>query len=248
MMDGAPAGRAATGAGWRAPPAGDCRRQACISSAGCPSCAILPSSIRTIRSAMVASASNFCSTMRTVVPASASRRRSAAIASVASVSSSAVGSSRIRISVPRARVAAMATRCFWPPERVCGALSARSAIPVDSITWRSLCSISALGMPRFSSPDATSSSTVEKMSWASASSKTTPTCLPISAILRYSRTLFPRIVIVPSSRPPYSWWRIPDAARQKVVFPAPVGPVTKTISPFRRSRSIPSRAGESEPG
>ncbi len=78
----------------------------------------------------------------------------------------------------------MATRCFCPPERVWGALSARSAIPVASITSRSLRCISIFAIPRFSSPDATSSSTVVKMSWASASSKTTPTRLPISAMPR----------------------------------------------------------------
>ena len=54
---------------------------------------------------------------------------------------------------------AMATRCFWPPDNRCGPCSAYSVILTAANASSTRLRISALGTPKFSGPNATSSST-----------------------------------------------------------------------------------------
>ena len=75
-------------------------------------------------------------------------------------SSCAVGSSSTRTSVPIAMMLAIATRCCSPPESANGSRSARCVMASRSRTPSIRGSISATGIPRFSSPKASSSRTV----------------------------------------------------------------------------------------
>ena len=79
----------------------------------------------------------------------------------------AVASSNTMISGCMAKTPAMATRCFCPPESMCGALSAYSSMPTVLSAASTRRRISALGTPRFSSPKATSSSTMVATIWLS---------------------------------------------------------------------------------
>ena len=65
------------------------------------------------------------------------------------------------ISGRNATTPAMATRCFCPPESLAGSRVANSSIRTCSRAFLTLITISSRGIPWFSRPNATSSSTVE---------------------------------------------------------------------------------------
>ena len=90
-------------------------------------------------------------------------------------SSILVASSKIIISGRRATTPAMATRCFCPPESLAGSRLAKSIIRTFSSASCTRITISSLGIPWFSRPKATSSSTVDPTNWLSGFWKTIPT-------------------------------------------------------------------------
>ena len=111
-------------------------------------------------------------------------------------------------------------------------------------------SISARGMPRFSSPKASSSRTVcfEADSWFAGVANTMPTrpssasaAAPAVAHARRSRS-------GPSSLARTTRGMKPAAASASVDLPAPVRPATPTRSPAATSSETPSRLGTFLPG
>ncbi len=80
-------------------------------------------------------------------------------------------------------MAAMATFCFWPPERVAISRSRRSAMPTVSSASCSRASIWSWGTPKFSRPKSISSSTTEATIWVSMSCRTLPTICEMSVRL-----------------------------------------------------------------
>ena len=69
----------------------------------------------------------------------------------------------------------MATRCFCPPESMCGALAAYSCMPTARSAASTRSRISCGFTPRFSRPKATSSSTIVATIWLSGFWKIMPT-------------------------------------------------------------------------
>ena len=139
-------------------------------SCGLPSSATSPSSSTITRSQYSARSATICSTTTTVTPVArcAFRRTSKTDRELAG-SSAAVGSSRTRTRGASARIAAMATFCFCPPERVAISRWRRSAMPTASSAADSLPSIRSRGTPKFSRPNSNSSSTTDATICASMS-------------------------------------------------------------------------------
>ena len=95
-------------------------------------------------------------------------------------SSMAVGSSSTTQRGIMAITPAMATRCFCPPDRRCGACARYSYMPTALSASSTRLRISAGGTPMFSSANATSSSTTVATSWLSGFWNTMDTVLRTS--------------------------------------------------------------------
>ena len=152
-------------------------------------------------------------------------------------SSMAVGSSRMMHSGFIARMPATATRCFCPPDRWFGESFRCSYMPTafkDSSTRRF---ISPVSTPRFSGPNATSSSTIVAMIWLSGFWNTIPADFRISQICSSSRVSIPHTITVPSvgARSAFS-------CLAKVDLPEPLWPRTAINCPFSTSMLTPSMA------
>ncbi len=93
-----------------------------------------------------------------------------------------VGSSITMTLGRMARMDEMVSLCFWPPESSWVALSLRLRIPVILMAHSISSTILSLGTPRFSSPNATSFSTVRANIWLSGFWKIRPTCLASSMV------------------------------------------------------------------
>src|SRR5215211_3074027 len=202
---------------------------------GLTSATSLPELSTSTRSAS-SSSSRWWVTWRTVLvprsPSSLPRisRRPAA-------SSIEVGSSRSRTSGSSARSPARATRCFSPPERVWGSRRSYPSRPTAWIASPTRSRISSRSTPRFSSPNATSSSTNGATSPFSGFWKSMPTLFRTSkgAVAGSS---------CPTRTEPESALRRPT----RVDLPPPLGPTTPTYSPVCNSKVTSASAALSEPG
>src|SRR5919108_576043 len=140
----------------------------------------------------------------------------------------------------------MAQACCWPPERLCGlffSIPTRREKCNPSLT-RSL--ISAEDKQKFSGPKASSSSTVELKSWFDGLSKHNPVIAERTGT-SYRLTSRSATLISPFRSPRKKCGINPLVVLQRVVFPAPLGPVIMMTSPGLMSRSIPSIAYPVEP-
>ena len=94
-----------------------------------------------------------------------------------------MGSSSTSARGRSARMAAIATFCFWPPESVEISRCLRAAAPTVERASSTRPGISSCGTPKFSSPKSISSSTTEDTICASMSCRTLPTTREMSVRL-----------------------------------------------------------------
>ncbi len=106
--------------------------------------------------------------------------------------------------------------------------------------------ISSRGRQRFSGPKASSCLIWGRKSCVSGSWKTMPARVAIWGRLR-ERVFSPRRKTSPSIWAWTLWGIIPLKARQRVLFPQPLGPATPSISPCRRLK-LRWRYSHSPPG
>ncbi len=102
--------------------------------------------------------------------------------------------------------------------------------------------ISAGGVPRFSSPKATSFATIVITTWSSGSWKTVA-AVPARSDGRTARVSRPATTTQPEKRPPWKCGTSPASARSRVDLPEPDGPKSATTSPGSSSSETPCSAG-----
>ena len=142
-------------------------------------------------------------------------------------SSIAVGSSNTIQSGSMAIIPAIAIRCFCPPESLYGACVRYSYISTAFSARSTRSRISAGGTPKFSGPNATSSSTMLATNWLSGFCSTKPTRRRISNFKSSSSVSMP------------STYTLPPLGRSialkcfaMVDLPEPLCPSSATNSPF----------------
>ena len=133
-----------------------------------------------MRSQYSESSATFCSMTTTVTPSSRTFRSVSKTRVEDAGSSAAVGSSSTSTRGRMARMAAMATFCFCPPESVAISRSRRLEMPTVSSVWTTRSSIWSWGTPKFSRPKSISSSTTEATICVSMSCRTLPTTCEMS--------------------------------------------------------------------
>ncbi len=111
-------------------------------------------------------------------------------------SSAAVGSSSTSTRGSIAKIAAMATFCFWPPLSVAISRSRRSVMPTVAKALAMRPSIWSCGTPKFSRPKSISSSTTEATICASMSCSTLPTT-PEMSVRLMSQVSWPATSVAP---------------------------------------------------
>ncbi len=139
-------------------------------------------------------------------------------------SRSDVGSSRTITRGFMARMPAMETRRFWPPERYAGILSLTSSAPTLFSAASAAQRASSALMPMLTGPNITSSITVGANSWSSGFWNTRPTYRQMS-----------RLIAASSSRPiTYTFPDVgsssPFKCSSSVDLPEPLAPQMATIS------------------
>ena len=148
-------------------------------------------------------------------------------------SSMAVGSSKTIQSGRMAIMPAMATRCFCPPESWLGACCRYSYISTAFRASSTRSRISCGGMPRFSGPNATSSSTIVATIWLSGFWNTMPTWLRRVKRCDSSFVSMPSTVIVPADGS-----RMAFMCFANVDLPEPLCPSKATKSPLSIEREM----------
>ena len=212
-------------------------------SSGVPSAATAPSTTIAIRSIRTASSGD-CVMKTTLSRYSSTIDRSRPrMSSRSPGSSDEVGSSQMRYRGRIETTEAIATRCFSPPDSLWGGYWRYFSRWNRSSAHETRRWISLDGRPRFSSPKATSRSTVVETSWLSGFWKIIPvrwwTCHVFdgSAVFR------------PSTRTRPDWGTInPFKQRARVLFPEPLGPITATLSDSPISNDRPRSVGTAFPG
>ena len=200
-------------------------------SCGVPSKATRPFSITTTRAQYSLSSATFCSMTTIVMPMrSLTWRRMSKTWRELAGSSAAVGSSSTSTRGSSARIAAMATFCFWPPERVAISRSRRSEMPTEARAPARRSSILSCGTPKFSRPKSISSSTTDATICASMSCSTLPTRREMSVSVT-SQVSWPSTSVAPKSWPEKWCGMAPLITAASVDLPAPEGPMTPTNSP-----------------
>ena len=181
-------------------------------------------------------------------PRAARMASSVATSAVApSLSRLAVGSSRTSSPGRGARAPASARRCCWPPDRRRVRSRSVPARPTSASAWGTRACIASRSQPRFSRPNATSSSTRSITSCVDGSWSTRPTLAatptgPRARASSSSRCSVPSTVAG-------IWPGIsPAIASASVLLPDPDGPTMRRTDPGSRSRSTPANAGPSAPG
>ncbi len=209
---------------------------------------IRPSSISTIRSAHGTTSSTRCSMTITPVPCSRASPRSVPSTSCAPTGSrSDSGSSSTSTRGRIASVAAMAVRCFWPPDSV-STVAVRSAVSwVTASAQLTLAAISCCGSARFSGPNATSDCTVMLISCRFGFWNTSPTCWAASCGASPDSAWPPKRT-APRSSPCTRAGISPASARASVDLPQPDAPVIRTSSPGPTARSTCRSAALAAPG
>src|SRR5688572_31077085 len=203
---------------------------------GEPSSAMRPSDSTMIRSAIAASDMKWV-TCTIVVPLPRRRSTTARTSCRPSGSSMAVDSSRTMHRGRIARTPAIATRCFCPPDSWCGARWRSSCASTAASAKSTRLRTSARARPRFSGPNATSSSTSVATIWSSGSWNTTPTTWRIARCKDVSRVDMPFTSTSP--RPGRS---SPFMSFARVLFPEPLWPMTASHSPSVTSSETPDSA------
>ena len=155
----------------------------------------------------------------------------------AGTGSSEVGSSSMRNPGRIARAPAIATRCFWPGERSSMRREEKGSSPNASSAKPTLDEISSRGSPKFSGPNATSSSTRFMTSWSSGSWNTTAT-RRLTSHRFSSLTGTPSIWMSPSVG-----YKTAVSSLTSVLFPEPLCPMSATSCPGSTWRSRPLNAG-----
>ena len=161
-------------------------------------------------------------------------------------SSAAVGSSSTSTRGRSARMAAMATFCFWPPESVAISRSRKSSIPTVSSACCMRAGISSCGTPKFSNPNSSSSRTFDATNWASISCNTLPTRRDTSVRVT-SHVSRPSTRHAPYSSPAKWCGTAPDITDANVDLPAPDGPIIPTNSPLATASDVCSSAQRCAP-
>ena len=157
----------------------------------------------------------------TVMPFSRLRCRIAAAMSRRPAGSSmAVASSNTMHFGLIARMPAMATRCFWPPDSLAAECLAYSVIPTAFRHSSTVRRISAGGIPKFSGAKATSSSTTEATIWLSGFWNTIPQSWRSANAFSSSVVSMPPTV----TRPPVGV-RMPQSSLASVLLPLPLCPM-----------------------
>ena len=158
-----------------------------------------------------------------------------------------VGSSRSITCGCIAQQHASATRCFSPPE----SSEVRRFWKPCKPTCASASSMRGViclgGRPRFSSPNAISSSTRVQKSCSSGFWNKSPTCRHVTA-RGCSATFCPLMRTLPLSVPAEECGIKPFIVRSNVDFPQPVGPVSNTKSPDATVALMPRSVGVSRLG
>jgi len=206
-----------------------------------PCARTLPADSNTRRSAASAARIS-CSTMTTATPAARRVCSSASTARLPSGSMSVVGSSSRITRGSSARIPASARRCFSPPDNVAGSRAAKPARPTRASAASVRARMVARGSPSCCGAKPTSRVTLVENSWASKSWNTMPT--------RPARSpgRSPSIVALKAMRVPLTSARskpgtIPVKHLSRVDLPAPLWPITATISPAATSKSTSRSAG-----
>ena len=194
----------------------------------------------TTRSTRSSQGPNRCSTTTVVSPRARTTSPTTCRTEAALRGSSiAVGSSSSSTRGDIASAPASASRCCSPPDRVSGLEPARWLNPTSSSAAAIGADIASRGIPRFSSPNATSRSTDEATTAEPGSWSTRPTdpAAPPGAT--------PSTSTVPVRSPASAVSRSPATARSTVDLPEPLGPTSSTRSPaaIRRVRSVEYRPG-----
>ena len=203
---------------------------------GGPSATMSPSGpSTTTRSTRSSQGPNRCSTTTVVSPRARTTSPTTCRTEAALRGSSiAVGSSSSSTRGDIASAPASASRCCSPPDRVSGLEPARWLNPTSSSAAAIGADIASRGIPRFSSPNATSRSTDEATTAEPGSWSTRPTdpAAPPGAT--------PSTSTVPVRSPASAVSRSPATARSTVDLPEPLGPTSSTRSPaaIRRVRSV----------
>ena len=146
-------------------------------------------------------------------------------------SSIAVASSNIIHFGLIAIIPAIATLCFWPPDNKCGCLSFNSVIPTLAKASLTLSLINLGSIPKFSGPNATSSSTTVATIWLSGFWNTIPAVCLISHNFSSSFVSFPFIRILP-----LVGIKIAFKFLDNVDLPEPLCPIIATNSPCLTSK------------
>ena len=126
---------------------------------------------------------------------------------------------------------AMDTLCFCPPDSLLGECLRYSYMPTAFRLSSTLSQISFVGMPMFSGPNPTSSSTTWPMIWLSGFWNTIPARWRMSQTRSCSEVFMPSTQTVPSVG-----FRITLKCLASVDLPDPLWPRMATNSPFRMSR------------
>ncbi len=158
----------------------------------------------------------------------------------------AVGSSRTRRPGRAAITPASARRCRWPPESSRVGRRPDPRRPTSSSATGTRSCIASRGHARFSSPNATSSSTRSITTCRVGSWKTRPAraARPPGGNARVS---MPSTVSDPRHSPGSSRGIRPDSASPSVLLPDPEGPTTRREAPAGTWNSSPSRAALVDP-
>ncbi len=211
-----------------------------------PTSTTCPASIASTRPPSRASWSRRCSAMITAVPSPASAPRIVTTERPPSSSSCESGSSSTSTRGCIASTPASARRCRSPPESVLTARPRRCAMPVFSSASATRPGMAAAGTARFSSPNATSRSTVGYTDCNSGSWKTKPT-LVASTRVAVLMTSWPHTAALPPMVPPWKCGTNPLNTRSSDDFPEPEAPVTR-VTPSPMCRSAMSSASVRPPG
>ena len=141
----------------------------------------------------------------------------------------------------RANTAAIASRCFSPPDSVVGSRRSKPARPTAasarSIRWR----MARGSTPSCSRPKTTSSSTLVEKSCASKSWKMKPTRSARSRVWSWSAGR-PSTRSVPRNSAGFRVGTMRFEHLRSVDLPAPLGPKTATISPRLTCSETPASA------
>ena len=216
---------------------------------GSPSSASRPSSPSTATRSM----NRRSGSMRCSITRNERSRRIASAANAVTTSRApigsrfAVGSSSTSARGRMASSEASATRCLVPPDSMSRRRGVSGPRPVDARASAIRSTISSRGRPRFSSPNAISSSVSSITSCVSGSWNSTPTS-PVSSASVALRVSRPPTVSVPFSQCASSACGIrPSRQSASVLFPAPLGPRRSRRSPSSQSKSRSRSAGRFRP-